>query len=154
MADLNNLYQSSLPKVSSQRIWQWRPKRWRVAVVIMAIILVVGSAIIRFLPEEYKGDSDVIYNFNIVALLLFAVWAAFSEREWPIWKRILWIIGLWLAHGFIQLIPFGIITGPMGVLVNNASIASIILAFFTMRRSNFFVEPAPDANESWLGIRW
>ena len=153
MVDLKNLSSFAMPEVPSQRIWQWRPRRWKVALIIMAIVLVAGSAIIPFLPEEYNGNSDVIYNFNFVVLLLFAIWTVFSEREWPIWKRILWIFGLWLAHGFMQFIPFGIITGPVGNYLNNALIASIILAIFTMRRSTFFVEPAsPDAKESWLGI--
>jgi hypothetical protein len=120
MVDLKNLSSFAMPEVPSQRIWQWRPRRWKVALIIMAIVLVAGSAIIPFLPEEYNGNSDVIYNFNFVVLLLFAIWTVFSEREWPIWKRILWIFGLWLAHGFMQFIPFGIITGPVGNYLNNA----------------------------------
>lgn len=156
---LEKVNSSALPEAPSERLWQWRPKRWKVFLIIMSIILVLGSAIIRFSagdPQTWGNDKlnyHWIYNFNAIVLLLFAVWVAFSEREWPVWKRILWIIGLWFAQAFMQFIPFGIITfWLMGGAISNISIVTIILIFFTMRRSTFFVEPAPtDAKKSWLG---
>ena len=143
-----------VPSSSSSEIaWQWRPKRWIVTLIIVTIILVVGTMTIQFLPTEYKGESDLIYNFNVAVLLLFALWSVFSEREWPIWKRVLWIIALWLVHGFMQLVlPIALI-GPIKELFNSASVASLILIVFAMRRSNFFVESAESNNNAgWLGI--
>lgn len=137
----------------SKGAWQWRPKRWIRALIIMAIVLVAGTIIIRFLPEKYKGESDLIYNFNVIVMLVFACWTAIYERDWAIWKRIFWILGLWFAHGFMQIILSIIIIAPINLLVNSASLASIILMLFSMRHSTIFVEPAsPDSKESWLNI--
>lgn len=151
--DMKNPGSATILNSCSKGAWQWRPKKWIRALIIMAIVLVAGSIIIRFLPEKYKGESDLIYNFNVVVMLVFAGWTVIYERGWAIWKRIFWILGLWFAHGFMQLILPKIIITPIDLLINSASLASIILIFFTMRRSTIFVEPAsPDAKESWLSI--
>jgi capsular polysaccharide biosynthesis protein len=134
----------------SKKHWQWRPMRWKAALMIMGIVLAAGSAMILFStgdPMTLGGeppDDLLLYNFNVMVFLLFAVWTTFSEREWPVWKRVLWIIGLWLAHGFMQIIPFGNIMDRLtGGLVTNPTTVAIILTCFAMRRSTFFVELAP-----------
>jgi hypothetical protein len=101
--------------------WQWRPRRWIIALIILAVILVAGGAVIRFSDVEPVWMS----NFTIIVLILFAVWTVFYEREWPVWKRVLWVIGLWFAVGVMAFLPF-----------------ALILAAVTMRRSTFFVEQA------------
>lgn len=124
--------------------------RWKAALIIMGIFLTVGSLIILFStgePFTFAGkppDYLLLYNFNVIVFLLFAIWTAFSDREWPVWIRILWIIGLWLAHGFMQILPFGNIVDRLaGGFITNPTTVAIILACFAMRRSTFFVEPAP-----------
>ena len=118
--------------------WQWRSGRWKIALGAFAIIGIVGGNAIRYGTQAYNWE----YNFIVILLLAFAIGAAFTDRDWPVWKRIMWIFGLWILHGFMQFIPFGIITGLLtGGLVSNAAISALILVVWAMRRSTFFVEP-------------
>ena len=139
---------------SSEISWQWRAKRWFIALYLLTIFLIIGSKALFSLPGVHPGDAHLVYNFNLVVLLLFAIFAAFSEREWPVWKRVLWIIALWIVHGLMQIIPFGIITGRLTKdVVTNPTVVSIILMFFVMRRSRVFVEPSSaDKKGRWRGI--
>ena len=123
-------------QTSSETVWQWRSKRWKNALIILAVILVAGSLVIRFSADD---SQDWNYNFNVTVLILFAIWTVFYEREWPVWKRVLWIPGLWLANGFIFILV-GIITGRLGLgSVFDATIVTLILVTLTMRRSTYFV---------------
>lgn len=151
---LNNNQSLGSASPSSEIAWQWRPKRWFIASYLLTLFLIIGSKAIFKLPGVHPGDDHLVYNFNLVVLLLFAIFAAFSEREWPVWKRVLWIIGLWIVHGIMQLIPFGIITGKLtNGVVSNPTVVSIILIVFVMRRSRVFVEPSSaDKKINWYGI--
>ena len=139
---------------SSEISWQWRAKRWFIALYLLTIFLIIGSKALFSLPGVHPGDAHLVYNFNLVVLLLCAIFAAFSEREWPVWKRVLWIIALWIVHGIMQLIPFGIIAGKLtNGVVANPTIVSLILIIFVMRRSRVFVEPSSaDKKINWYGI--
>jgi hypothetical protein len=118
--------------------WQWRSGRWKIALGAFAIIGIVGGNAIRYGTEAYKWE----YNFIVILLLAFAIGAAFTDRDWPVWKRIMWIFGLWILHGFMQFIPFGMITGILTMgMVSNATVSALILVLWAMRRSTFFVEP-------------
>jgi len=139
---------------SSEIAWQWRPKRWLIVLYLLTLFLIIGSKVIFSLLGVHPGDAHLVYNFNVVVLLLFAIFAAFSEREWQVWKRVLWIIAMWIVHGLMQIIPFSIIAGKLtkGV-VANPTIVSLILIIFVMRRSRFFVEPSSaDKKINWYGI--
>ncbi|MBP7232921.1 MAG: hypothetical protein KBA28_13430 [Syntrophaceae bacterium] len=140
---------TALPEPSAKKRWQWRPMRWKVALIILAIVLTVGSNIIFFAtgtPLDKGGkepDFVLAYNFNLIIFLLFVAWTAYTDREWPVWKRLLWMIVLWIMHGFMQILPFSIIVDRLtGGFVTNPTTVSILLAFVSMRRSSFFVEPA------------
>lgn len=151
---LNNNQSLGSASPSSEIVWQWRPKRWFIALYLLTLFLIIGSKAIFKLPGVHPGDAHLVYNLNLVVLLLFAIFAAFSEREWPVWKRVLWILALWIVHGLMQLIPFGIIAGKLtNGVVANPTIVSLILIIFVMRRSRFFVEPSSaDKKINWYGI--
>lgn len=118
--------------------WQWRPRRWKVALASFAIIGIVGGNAIRYGLEAFNWE----YNFIVILLLAAAVGAAFTDRDWPVSKRILWIFGLWFLHGAMQYIPLGIVTGLLTRgLISNAVLTALILLVWVMWRSTFFVEP-------------
>lgn len=118
--------------------WQWRPRRWKIALASFAIIGIMGGNAIRYGLETSKWE----YNFIVILLLAAAVGAACTDRGWPAWKRILWIFGLWFLHGLMQYIPFGIVTGLLTRgLISNAVLTALILLVWVMWRSTFFVEP-------------
>ena len=151
---LNNNCSLGSTSPSSEIVWQWRPQRWFIALYLLTLFLIIGSKVIFSLPGVHPGDAHLVYNFNVVVLLLLAIFAAFSEREWPVWKRVLWIIALWIVHGLMQIIPFGIIAGKLtNGVVANPTIVSLILIIFVMRRSRVFVKPASaDKKINWYGI--
>lgn len=99
----------------------------------------MGGNAIRYGTKAYNWE----YNFIVIMLLSLAIRTTFTDRDWPVWKRIMWIFGLWILHGFMQFTPFGIITGLLtGGIVSNAVISTLILVLWVMRRSTLFVEPA------------
>lgn len=134
--------------------WQWRPARRKAALIMLTIFLAVGSYIILIVTGDAvkeigkEPDFVLVYNFNVVVFLLFIIWTSFTDKEWPVWKRLLWVLGLWVLHGFMQILPFSILVDRLtGGFVTNPTTVTILLAYVAMRRSSFFVEPVP-AGES------
>jgi len=77
-------------------------------------------------------------------LLIFAIWAACTDRDWSVLKRIFWVIGVWIIHAFLT-IPAGLIatliSKPHLVERTTSLLAAFPLIIWAMRRSKFFVEP-------------
>jgi hypothetical protein len=120
----NNINEVAAGTEPVKTLWQWRSNRWIIALIILAAILIAGRVVIHFLDGERLWNA----NFHIIVLILFAVWTVFYEREWQVWKRVLWVIGLWFAVGVMPSTPF-----------------VLILSAMAMRRSIFFVEQADPA---------
>jgi|APCry1669189204_1035204.scaffolds.fasta_scaffold111894_1 hypothetical protein len=134
-----------------EEYWQFRPERWWKALLAFGCSGTVGTLIVRIItmrsnPEmefnrEYYWYNNWEYNFLALMIISFGVWAAFTDREWPVWKRIVWIFTLLILQFLMKFIPFGIVTGilTMGI-VSPSVISAMILVFWAMRRSTYFVE--------------
>ena len=117
---------------------KWRPKRWWIALIAFWLISTVGAGIIARSGGTYSVES----GFIIFIMLLFALFAAFTDKSWNVYKRIIWVIGIWIIHA-ILLIPAGLIatliSKPHFVERTASLIAAIPLVIWSMRRSKFFV---------------
>ena len=125
---------------SNKTNWKWKPRRWWLGLTLFWFISTVGAGIIA----RSGGSDSQESGFIIVIMLIFAILAACTDRNWSIPKRILWVIGVWIIHAFL-IIPVGLIA----VLISKPHLAerttSLLAAFplviWAMRRSKFFVEP-------------
>jgi hypothetical protein len=117
---------------------KWRPRRWWIALIAFWLISTVGAGIIARSGGTYSVES----GFIIFIMLLYALFAAFTDKSWNVYKRIIWVIGIWIIHA-ILLIPAGLIatliSKPHLVERTASLIAAIPLVIWSMRRSKFFV---------------
>lgn len=131
---------------SNKTNWKWRPKRLWLGLILFWLISTVGAGII-----VRSGNSDSqASGFIVLTMLIFAIFAACTDRGWSIPKRIFWVIGVWIIHAFL-IIPAGFIAAFISrphLLDRAASLfAAFPLVIWAMRRSKFFVEPIVDKNE-------
>lgn len=126
---------------------KWRPKRWWIALIVFWFISTVGAGIIAGSGGTYSIES----GFIVFVMLLFAIFAAFTDKGWNIYKRIIWVIGIWIMHAFL-LIPAGLIarliSKPHLVERTASLIAAIPLVIWSMCRSKFFVTQAIKKDDS------
>jgi len=119
--------------------WKWKPRRWWLGLILFWFISTVGAGIIARSGGSYSTES----GFIIFVMLIFAIWAACTDRDWSIPNRIFWVIGIWIMHAFLA-IPAGLIAVLISKphLVERAAslFAAFPLVIWAMRRSKFFVE--------------
>ena len=137
-------------KNGNQTNWKWRPKRWWIGLIVFWFISVAGAGIIARSVGSHGTES----GFIIALMLIFAIWAACTDRSWSIPIRIVWVIGVWIIHALLTPITF-----PLGSLVYSAGrrpdlvhrVVSLFAAFplviWAMRRSKFFIEPVAKKDE-------
>ena len=139
--------EKELPEV----YWQFRPRRWWKTLITFGYTGTIGTLVVRIITRrsnhdmgfnrEYSWHNNWEYNLLALMLLSFGVWAAFTDRDWPVWKRILWIFALLILQFLMKFIPFGIITGILTMgMVSPSVISAMILVLWAMRRSTYFVE--------------
>ena len=126
-------------KNENMRNWKWKPKRWLIWLISFWFISTIGAGIIARTGGSYEEES----GFIIIIMLIFAIWAAFTDRDWSISRRIFWVIAVWIIHGFL-LVPMGIIavliSKPHLVERTTSLLAAVPLVIWAMQRSRFFVE--------------
>jgi hypothetical protein len=127
--------------------WKWKPKRWWIGLIAFWLISTVGAGIIA-----RGGDANTYSQesgFVILVMMIFAIFAACTDRNWSIPKRMFWIIGVWIIQAVLQT-PASLIAGLISKshLVERTSslLACIPLVVWAMHRSKFFVEPIVDKN--------
>lgn len=133
--------------------WQFKPQRWWKTMIAFGYTGAAGTIIVRLITQklgmefdmefdrEYRWATNWEYNFLAFMLLCFGVWATFTEREWPVWKRVIWIFGLLILQFLMKYIPFGIITGILTRgTVSPYVIGTMIPLLWAMSRSTYFVE--------------
>jgi len=123
---------------SNKTNWKWRPVRWWVGLIIFLIISIIVGLILESIREG-AGEGAIV-----LIMLIYALFAAFTDRSWKIYIRILWVIGVWIMEA-ILLIPIiftaGYLLGPLGLAnIGIPILAALPLVIWAMRRSTFFVE--------------
>ena len=119
--------------------WEWRPVRWWAGLIIFLIISIIVGLILESIKEG-AGEGAIV-----LIMLIYALFAAFTDRSWKIYIRILWVIGVWIMEA-ILLIPIiftaGYLLGPLGLAnIGIPIFAALPLVIWAMRRSKFFVKP-------------
>jgi hypothetical protein len=118
---------------------KWKPKRWWVALIMFWFISTVGAGIIARTGGTYSVES----GFIILIMLMFAIFAAITDKGWNIYKRIIWVIGLWIIHALLMLpasLIATLVSKPHLVERTTSLLAAIPLVIWSMRRSKFFIE--------------
>ena len=126
---------------------KWKPKRWWIALVVFWLISAVGSGIIARTGGNNSNES----GFIILTMLIFAIFAAITDKSWDIYKRIIWIIGIWIIHAFLMipaLLIATLISKPHLVVRTTSLLAAIPLIIWSMRRSKFFIEQNSTENNN------
>lgn len=129
--------------------WKWKPKRWWIGLIIFWFISTVGAGIIARSGNPYTYSQES--GFIVMIMMIFAIFAACTDRNWSIPKRIFWVIGVWITQAFLQ-IPAFLIAGlcsakPHLVDRGVSLLAAFPLVIWAMRRSKFFVERTFNKNE-------
>jgi hypothetical protein len=128
-------------------IERWKPKRWWIALIGFWLISTVGAGIIARTGGTYSMES----GFIIFAMLIFTIFAAITDKSWKIYKRIIWVIGIWIIHALL-IIPASFIAAfvSKSYLVDRTTslFAATPLVVWAMRRSRFFVEQNIKENNS------
>ena len=118
---------------------KWKPKRWWIALIIFWLISTVGAGIIA----RTGGNDSMEGGFIILTMLIFAIFAAITDKSWNIYKRTIWVIGIWIIHALL-IIPAGLIatliSKPHLIERTTSLFAAIPLVIWAMRRSKFFIE--------------
>lgn len=134
-------------KNESMRNWKWKPKRWWIGLIFFWFISTVGAGIVARTGGSYGQES----GFIIMIMLIFAIWAACTDRAWSIPIRVVWVIGVWIIHAFL-IIPAGLIATLISkthlVERTTSLLAAFPLVIWAMRRSKFFIEPSFTNEES------
>ncbi len=127
--------------------WKWKPKRWWIGLIIFWLISTIGAGVIARSGGSYGDES----GFIIMTMLIFAIWAACTDRSWSIPKRIIWVFGVWIVQAiltipvaFIVVILFFDVSSPRLIDRGVTLFAAFPLVFWAMRRSTFFVEPVDE----------
>ena len=122
--------------------WKWRPKRRWLGLILFWFIGTVGAGIIARSRGSYSTESTEA-GFIILIMLIFAIFAACTDREWSIPTRIFWLIGIWIIHAFLM-IPAAfiavLISKPHLVERTTSLLAAFPLVIWAMSRSKFFVD--------------
>ncbi|MCK4797995.1 MAG: tetratricopeptide repeat protein [Spirochaetes bacterium] len=132
--------------MSEIKNWKWKPNRWWIGLIIFWLFSNIGAGVIAQSGGSYGAEN----GFIIMTMLIFAVWAAFTDRSWSIPKRIIWVFGVWIVQAIliipVMLILIILLADYFSVRPDLFERAGNLLAAFplvvwAMWRSKFFVEP-------------
>ena len=132
-----------VPTGVERTTWRWKPVRWWVASIAFWLISIIGAGIVARIHGSYEADGTVV----ILIMLVFACFAAFSDRSWSIPIRIVWVLGIWLifavlSHPIALIIVPLVDSSPRPELADRvvSLLAAFPLVVWALRRSKFFVE--------------
>ena len=137
---MNKKATNSLMGKSNKTNWKWKPNRWWIGLISFWLVSTTGAGIIARSGGSYSQES----GFVILVMLIFAILAACTDRNWSVPVRIFWVIGIWIIHALLM-IPASLIATLISLPHLAERITSLLAAFplviWAMRRSKFFVEP-------------
>jgi hypothetical protein len=122
----------------SDNKYKFRKKRFWISLIVFLLISIIGGLFLEAAREGLSG------GFIVLIMLIYALFAAFTDRGWKIYIRILWVIGIWIMQA-ILLIPVIFTAGYLLALFGLANLGTPILAalpfvIWAMYRSKFFTE--------------
>jgi hypothetical protein len=126
--------------------WKWKPNRWWLGLIVFCFISIIGAGVIARIYGQESG-------FTIMTMMIFAIWAACTDRGWSIPIRIVWIFGIWIIHTLLSLpiafmlLPFAHSVGPHLVDRGISLFAALPLVVWAMSRSKYFIESAGKKEE-------
>ena len=128
--------------------WKWKPNRWWIGLIIFCFISIIGAGVIA---RIYGQESES--GFIIMTMMIFAIWAACTDRGWSIPMRIVWVVGVWIFHALLSF-PSAFIVVLLVSSVRpdlshrgTALFAALPLVVWAMSRSKYFVEPVVRKDE-------
>jgi len=80
--------------------WVWKNYSWIIVLIMYYSWSAVLSALYSGSINDYSKETGFILIFLFVIILI----AIFTDREWKVYQRILWAIGVWLLQPFLSLI--------------------------------------------------
>jgi predicted branched-subunit amino acid permease len=111
--------------------WKWKPKRWWIGLIVFWLFSTAGARLFGIEPKT----SDQ-YGFILILTFLAVIFAAITDREYSLPKRILWVIVVPIVYEIIFALG-SVIIGHQGF---SAVVKSLIIVACCMRRSKYFVE--------------
>lgn len=118
------------------RQWKWRPKRWWIFLIAFWLVSTAGGKYL-FGIEPKSSDQAL---FIMIMTFLVVMFAAITDRQYTIPKRILWVIVAGIFYSAVSFFLFLLIGSEAGANV----FTSLIVAVIAIRQSKLFVKPAID----------
>jgi len=126
------------------RKWVWKGYGW----IIVLVAFYLWSTVLTELISRSTNGYSLELGFISVFMILIIIIAAFSDREWSVWMRILWVIGTILLFSFILNPIASIITAflydnadkPWLAVRASSMLGMIPIIIWAMRRSKLFVK--------------
>lgn len=116
--------------------WQWRPKRWWIFLIVFWLFSTSGGKYLFGIEPKTTEQAE----FVTVMTFLVLIFAAITDREHTIPKRIFWVIIASMFYSVISLFLYLLVGNEAGANI----FASLIVVVIAMRLSKIFVEPAID----------
>lgn len=130
-------------KKINKKNWIWKPKKWWITLLIFWFLSLLGS----FTVKETVGGGFIIFM-----MLIIVIYSVIEDIRWDKnWKKILWVLGMWLFHGailmFLSTFLFAVINfryfdGKLGVEIFRLTyiISATPIILYSMSKSKKFMQ--------------
>lgn len=123
---------------STDEKWKWKPKRWWIGLIVFWLFSTAGGQLFGIEPNT----EDHLLFIKILTIFA-AIFAAFTDREYSIPKRILLAIIVPIVYEII----YALVAVTFGHQGFAAVVTSLLFVGCLMRRSKYFVEPIVEIKE-------
>lgn len=76
--------------------WTWKSNKWWLTLIIFWLLSILGS---------FTVDKNVGGGFIIFMMVIIIIYSVTEDIRWnKTWKKVLWVLGMWLFHGAILML--------------------------------------------------